>query len=1175
MLKDFYIPVFTNKPSDYREWRQRIQLYRKKLELQNKGKEAVLNVLTSLHGVAWRQIESKVDGILAKEQGAFDLLISELDTLFRYNEDVEMPRAFEKFFYGLNRKPDQTLMAYVADHRQALHEVEKHGVQISDKVSGWILLRRAGLTTEQKQLIQSQCPKLSYDKIVETMFFLLGQDYKGKITVDLSKWRGRKIPSSTSSRWSRGYGYVTEELYDPEETYDDEFYHQWDEADDYAYAEWEEEPETYEEPDEPTYAAHEQDDMDFPDDQQGNDDQLEEAYATYLDARRHFAQLKAARGYFPVVALTDGGMQSMPASSQAPKGPSKGGKGKGKSKGKSSRKGPPPQKGSATARADAARCFKCLQVGHWSQNCPNRPAKASPTTSNASSPTKRAKTESAMMMHDLTQPSTLGTPSLSEAGWYGLQDGGASSVVCGHTVLMKILDYLVDKGVTMDKFLFAATNKTFGFGGDANRQADWSIRLPVWIQGRSGYLECFIVEGSTPLLIGRPILKALNVKIDYMDNKMSINGSEWEAAILGERGEYLLRLDDGLADNLECLPVNFDYVTTETCAAISNYEDLDSYVGLRDYLSMTERSPPETALLQVEDNQDDADEPHQDPLMPEDDPQLVRREITDKLIKTMHMEFNRYNKNRLSTLEQALRAHEKHQKIFWEVYSGSGNLSTVMESEGWLVQRFDYTTGWDFDLSEHRRAFLQMQDEVCPDFVWYAPKCTEWSPMQNLNIYTEERREALEAERIYQEKVHLKLCRRSYLKQNNEGRHGAIEQPRFAVSWKTKTWSDLPGHECWLDQCQFGVKLPNSQGVDMFVKKPTRLQCTDSGMAFELAWLCPGDHEHLPLEGSSPGIGSRTAAAATYQFVFCQYLAKAINHVFNYGSANAERALTVREEAEMEGDPRPMDRLMVEEAFPAEGLEPEEAEHPANRGVLQRLQEHDRQAAKRTITRLHRNLGHPTTKELIRLLKSKNASEALLTAAQEHQCGFCELHQRPSGVPVSSTPKDLSFNDRVQMDTLWIQVPNKKHKQLMMSDAVTRLIAARHLHSETSEEYIRQIEKTWINFFGPMKVLQVDEHRAWSSDSLREWATEQGIKLVISPGQAHTRLAILERRHQVTRRAVSIFLEANPDIAKDKDGLKIALNYVVPQLNRMPNVHGFSPLQWVLGYTPHVPGLLT
>ena len=46
----------------------------------------------------------------------------------------------------------------------------------------------------------------------------------------------------------------------------------------------------------------------FPDESYGEDAPLEEAYASYLDARRHFAQLKAARGYFPVVALADGGV---------------------------------------------------------------------------------------------------------------------------------------------------------------------------------------------------------------------------------------------------------------------------------------------------------------------------------------------------------------------------------------------------------------------------------------------------------------------------------------------------------------------------------------------------------------------------------------------------------------------------------------------------------------------------------------------------------------------------------------------------------------------------------------------------------------------------------------------------------------------------------------------------
>lgn len=57
------------------------------------------------------------------------------------------------------------------------------------------------------------------------------------------------------------------------------------------------------------------------------DPQLEEAYAAYLDARRQFANLEAARGYYPVVALAPDGDAS-PLQSPFPR-PSKGGKGKG------------------------------------------------------------------------------------------------------------------------------------------------------------------------------------------------------------------------------------------------------------------------------------------------------------------------------------------------------------------------------------------------------------------------------------------------------------------------------------------------------------------------------------------------------------------------------------------------------------------------------------------------------------------------------------------------------------------------------------------------------------------------------------------------------------------------------------------------------------------------------
>ena len=141
------------------------------------------------------------------------------------------------------------------------------------------------------------------------------------------------------------------------------------------------------------------------------------------------------------------------------------------------------------------------------------------------------------MVRDMAKLGPRGVPHLGPQGWYGIQDGGASSVVCGHETLMKIIDYMRGRGVQPERFLFMPTNKTFGFGGDASRQADWSVRLPVYLSGKAGYMECFIVEGATPLLIGRPILQALKLQMNYDTNHADVpTGRALDRCGLGRKG---------------------------------------------------------------------------------------------------------------------------------------------------------------------------------------------------------------------------------------------------------------------------------------------------------------------------------------------------------------------------------------------------------------------------------------------------------------------------------------------------------------------------------------------------------------------------------------------------------------------------------------------------------------
>ena len=206
VTKDNFIPLFNNKIADYREWRLRIGLYHRKMVLQNKKKEATINLLTSLNGLAWRQIEHTADKLVDDDDG-FSKALQILDACFKYNEKVEMPRAFEKFFFNLTRQPTQTLLSYTTEHREHLREIEKFGVKIPTAVSGWLMLRRAGLTVEQRQLVQTHVGATMDElKIEEAMFLLFGQDYRRTSNEPSRGFRG-KSTSTGAPRWSSRRGH--------------------------------------------------------------------------------------------------------------------------------------------------------------------------------------------------------------------------------------------------------------------------------------------------------------------------------------------------------------------------------------------------------------------------------------------------------------------------------------------------------------------------------------------------------------------------------------------------------------------------------------------------------------------------------------------------------------------------------------------------------------------------------------------------------------------------------------------------------------------------------------------------------------------------------------------------------------------------------------------------------
>lgn len=85
--RDSYIPVFDGTPANYKEWRKRIIIYAKKMELMNRKGECVLNLLGSLQGTAWKLVEDFDLESVSGDTALKDILAL-LDAAFQYDSKM-------------------------------------------------------------------------------------------------------------------------------------------------------------------------------------------------------------------------------------------------------------------------------------------------------------------------------------------------------------------------------------------------------------------------------------------------------------------------------------------------------------------------------------------------------------------------------------------------------------------------------------------------------------------------------------------------------------------------------------------------------------------------------------------------------------------------------------------------------------------------------------------------------------------------------------------------------------------------------------------------------------------------------------------------------------------------------------------------------------------------------
>jgi hypothetical protein len=469
-----------------------------------------------------------------------------------------------------------------------------------------------------------------------------------------------------------------------------------------------------------------------------------------------------------------------------------------------------------------------------------------------------------------------------------------------------------------------------------------------------------------------------------------------------------------------------------------------------------------------------------------------------------------------------------------ELFAGRARISEAFAKKrrGVLCPR-DLLMGHDFRRREVQQEILSDIHEHRPGMVWLAPPCTLWGNFSHLNYDKQTlrrlRRKEMDLIKFADEVMDLQVAL---------GGQFVLENPRGSDLWRTPTlqsWiSPQRAHLAKVDLCSYGMR---SIGDDFPLLKPISLLCSDEMFAHNIAQLCAGDHEHLPIQGKN------TAHSAVYPTAFANAVVRAYSKSQTFVAFPTAAASASKDSGGyiLDGEEVP------DESYGAKAISFRGKVNPTIASTLKRI---------------HQNLGHPPNRELVRHLKIGGAPKPVIHTAEQMVCRVCERSSRAKPHKVSAPVTSLDFNEVVAADILWVDTADRKNlPALNIVDLASTYQVVIPLPGTKSEDVSQAFSSGWIQWAGIPKQVLIDLDSAFK-DKFLALMDEKCIIVRSAAGQAHWQNGVCERHGGSWKAIYAKLLEENLILEEE---FTEACAAVSDAKNSLRNRSGFSPRQWVFG----------